>query len=115
MIVNNSLTLYHKTIDSSTKLEVYERYFYEKIWWFGGQGVSLNKGLQNVNNVIIRIPYDLIDIDVSNISVGDILVKGRVDLDIEEQSDLKDYEVYIITSINNNTFGSTPHVHIEGK
>lgn len=115
MIVNNSLTLYHKRIDSDTKLEVYDRYFYEKIWWFGGQGVSLNKGLQNVNNVIIRIPYDLNDIDVSNISVGDILVKGRVDLDIETQEDLNDYEVYIITSVNNNTFGNTPHVHIEGK
>ena len=77
--------------------------------------IKIPSGITTINDYTFSSCSLLADIDVSNISVGDILVKGRVDLDIEEQSDLKDYEVYIITSINNNNFGSTPHVHIEGK
>lgn len=115
MICNSDLTIYHKSIETSTKLETYDRYYFPKVWFFGGHGVSTNKGLQNANDVKIRIPYDVNDIDVSKIDVGDILVKGRVEKEIEEQAELMDYDVYIITSINNNTFGNTPHVHIEGK
>lgn len=115
MICNSDLTIYHKGIDTSTKLETYDRYYYKNVWFFGGHGVSTNKGLENANDVKIRIPYDVNEIDVSKIDLGDILVKGRVEREIEEQADLADYDVYIITSINNNTFGNSPHVHIEGK
>lgn len=115
MITNNSLTLYHKTIDDTTKLEVYERHFYKYVWFFGGQGASVNKGLQFVNNVVVRIPYNKNEIDLESIAIGDLLVKGETNIDIETQEDLVDYDVYIITSITNNTYGSTPHVHLEGK
>ena len=115
MICNSDLTIYHKGVDENTKIETYDRYYYKNVWFFGGHGVSTNKGLQNANDVKIRIPYNANDINISNIDVGDILVKGRVDLDIEEQADLAGCDVYIITSVNDNSFGSSPHVHIEGK
>lgn len=114
MITNNSLTLYHKVINNE-HLEEWIRYNYKNVWFFGGLGSSSNKGLQYVNNAIVRIPYDKNEIDINNISIGDLFVKGELNTDIECQEDLSEYEVYLLTSITNNTYGSSPHIHIEGK
>lgn len=113
MITNDELTLYHKGVDG--RFETWTRFNYSKIWWFGGKGASTNKGYENANDVQVRIPYKQNDVDISNIAIGDILVKGRVEIDISKQQDLKGYELYNITSINNNTFGSEPHIHLSGK
>lgn len=115
MITNASLTIYHKEYDETTRLEVWKRYNYLGVWWFGGQGSGINKGYENANNVDIRIPYINNKVDIDKISIGDILVKGNIATDINTQQDLKDFEVYNITSINNNNFGNSPHLHIGGK
>ena len=115
MIINASLTHYHKTLDEATRLEKWIRYNYDNVWWFGGKGSSINKGYENANDVNVRIPYDKNDIDISNLSIGDIIVKGTLDTDITTQQDLKNYEVYNITSINDNNFGINRHIHLGGK
>lgn len=116
MITNSELTVYHKGFDEFSRSEIWTRYNYEKIWWFGGKSASTNKGYDNANDVQVRIPYKQNDnLDVSNFEIGDILVKGRVEKDITRQQDLKDYLVYNITSINNDDFGSEPHIHLSGK
>ena len=115
MIINASLTHYHKTLDEATRLEKWIRYNYENVWWFGGKGSSINKGYENANDVNVRIPYDKNDIDISNLAIGDIIVKGTLNTDITTQQDLKNYEIYNITSINDNNFGVNPHIHLGGK
>ena len=115
MIINASLTHYHKTLDEATRLEKWIRYNYENVWWFGGKGSSINKGYENANDVNVRIPYDKNDIDIGNLAIGDIIVKGTLNTDITTQQDLKNYEVYNITSINDNNFGINPHIHLGGK
>ena len=81
---------------------------------FGGKGASINKGYDNANNVEIRIPYDKNDnLNINNFAIGDIIVKGKLTLNIETQQDLSNYQIYNITSINNNNFG-TKHIHIGG-
>ena len=115
MITNASLTHYHKTLDENTRLEKWIRYNYENVWWFGGKGSSINKGYENANDVNVRIPYDKNDIDISNLAIGDIIVKGTLNTDITTQQDLKKYEVYNITSINDNNFGINKHIHLGGK
>ena len=115
MITNASLTHYHKTLDEATRLEKWIRYNYENVWWFGGKGSSINKGYENANDVNVRIPYDKNDIDISNLAIGDIIVKGTLDTDITTQQDLKNYEIYNITSINDNNFGINKHIHLGGK
>ena len=115
MIINASLTHYHKTLDEATRLEKWIRYNYDNVWWFGGKGSSINKGYENANDVNARIPYDKNDIDISNLSIGDIIIKGTLNTDITTQQDLKNYEVYNITSINDNNFGVNPHIHLGGK
>ena len=115
MITNASLTHYHKTLDEATRLEKWIRYNYENVWFFGGKGSSINKGYENANDVNARIPYDKNDIDINNLAIGDIIVKGTLETDITTQQDLKNYEVYNITSINDNNFGINKHIHLGGK
>lgn len=112
MLVNSSLTVYHKVeIDHDYK---WARYFYKNIWWFGGKGSSTNKGYDNANDVQIRIPYDLNpDLDCNNFGIGDILVQGE-HKDITSEQDIQG-EYYNITSLNNNVFGNNKHIHIGGK
>lgn len=115
MITNASLTHYHKTIDNETRLEKWIRHNYDNVWWFGGKGSSINKGYENANDVDVRIPYYKNNIDISNLAIGDIIIKGTLETDITTQQDLNSYEVYNITSINDNNFGINPHIHLGGK
>lgn len=115
MITNNSVTIYHKVFNETTQLDEWVRYNYNKVWIFGGKGASINKGYDNANNIDVRLSYQLNDIDINNFAIGDIIVEGTLDLNITTQQDLKDYQIYNITSITNNTFGNTPHLHIGGK
>lgn len=113
MLVNSSLTVYHKVeIDHDYK---WVRHFYENIWWFGGKGASLNKGYENANDVQIRIPYELNPkLDYNNFGIGDILVRGTLESDITSEEDIQG-EYYNITSLTNNIFGNNQHIHIGGK
>lgn len=115
MITNNSLTVYHMSgLDLSTRAEKWTRYNYDKVWFFGGKGAGINKGYDNANDVQIRIPYND-NLDISNFAIGDIIVEGTLNIDIDTQQDLENYNVYNITSLNNNNFGNNPHIHIGGK
>lgn len=121
MLVNSSLTVYHKVFDEEKRVEKWIRYNYgdeteNKVWLYGGKGSSLNKGYENANDVKIRIPYDINEnLDISNFKIGDILVQGTLDFDIATINDLQKYEIYNITSIMNNTFGENKHIHLGGK
>ena len=116
MITNASLTHYHKTLDETTRLEKWIRYNYENVWFFGGKGSSINKGYENANDCNIRIWYEKNNnLNIANFSIGDIIVKGTIDTDITTQQNLNNYEVYNITSINDNNFGINQHIHLGGK
>lgn len=110
MITNETITLYHKI---KGRTESYERYNYSNVWVFGGHGASLNEGLVDMNDLNVRISYKKNSVDISNIAIGDLIVIGTLDTDIQAESDLKDY--YKITSIKNNKFGNEPHIHIGAK
>lgn len=116
MITNDSITIYHLGFDVATRNETYTRYNYDNVWFFGGKGAGINKGYNDANDVQIRIPYNKNkDLDINNFAVGDIIVQGTIDTDIETQQDLSEYTIYNITSINNNNFGNNQHIHIGGK
>ena len=116
MIINASLTHYHKTLDEATRLEKWIRYNYAYVWWFGGKGSGINKGYENANDCDIRIWHEKNDnLNIANFSIGDIVIKGTLDTDITRQQDLNSYEVYNITSINDNNFAINRHIHLGGK
>jgi hypothetical protein len=118
MVTNSSMTHYHKSFNSTTRLDEWIRYNYTSVMFQGGEGSSLNKGIIEANDVKVRIPYNLnSNIDIDNFSIGDIIVKGTLSTNITKQSDLSEHEVYNITSLINNNYGGTDiqHIHIEGK
>lgn len=115
MITNSSLTVYHKGFDYENHIETWERFNYDKVWFFGGKGTSTNKGYENANDVDVRIPYDQNEVSILNFEIGDILVQGNLDFDIQMQKDLSSYQIYNITAINNNIFGNNKHIHLSGK
>lgn len=115
MITNSSLTIYHKYFDKVSKVDKWKRQEIKNVWWYGGKGANYNKGLENANEVKIRIPKDINDLSDLEVEIGDILVKDIIDKEISMQSDLKDYETYNIVSIIDNDFGLNKHFHIEGK
>lgn len=112
MLVNSDLTVYHK-VENDHDYK-WETHYYEKIWWFGGKGSSLNKGYENANDIQIRIPYDLNPkLNYNNFGIEDILVQGEHG-DITNEEDITG-EYYNITSLNNNIFGNNKHIHVSGK
>lgn len=117
MITNSSVTIYHMSgLDTTTHLEKWTRHNYNKVWFFGGKGAGINKGYDNANDVQVRIPYDQNSgLSINDFAVGDIIVQGTLDIDIETQEDLNSYLIYNITSINDNNFGNSQHIHLGGK
>ncbi len=117
MIVNSKVTIYHKNgLDPATHNEIWIRYNYDKVWFYGGKGAGINKGYTDANNVDVRLSYTQNNnLNITNFSIGDIIVKGEINIDINTQKDLKNYEMFNITSINDNNFGNNPHIHIGGK
>ena len=114
MIVNKKVTIYHLSgLDVSNHFEVWTRYNYDNVWVFGGKGSGINKGYDNANDLNVRIPYGQnTNLSIANFSIGDIVVADSLDINISTQQDLSNYDTYNITSINNNDFGGTPHIHI---
>lgn len=116
MITNSSLTVYHKGIDNTTRLETWTRFVYNNVWFFGGKGAGINEGYVDANDVQIRIPYSKNEgLDFGNFSIGDIVVQGTLANNINTQQDLVGYQTYNITSLNDNNFGMNKHIHIGGK
>lgn len=116
MIVNDSLTIYHKKYDELLRLDKWERHNYDNVWVFDNQTVNVNQGLTNANKVEVRVWYELNEgLDIKDISVGDIIVRGHLEKEIQTQQDLSNYEVYIVSSITNNTYGKSKHIHLGGQ
>lgn len=111
MITNGIITIYHKELDKTARLERWIKTMY-KAWYFGGKGSGINKGYENANDISVRIPYDENELEIGNFSIGDIIYIGEGQ-DITKQTDLE--ESYNITSITNNEYGNNPHIHLGGK
>lgn len=117
MIVNATMTHYHKHYNKTTRLNEWIRFNYENVMWQGGKGSSTNKGYENANDVSVRLPYSLNTLSISNFAIGDIIVKGTLEQNITAQTDLTVNDVYNITAFKDNNFGKTDiqHIHISGK
>ena len=113
MTTNSSMTLYHKRLNSSTRLDEWDRYPIENVMWQGGKGASINKGYDKANDIKAFIPYDTNEgLEKVPFSIGDIIVKGNVEDRILKQSDLK-VDNYNITTLINNDYGSDDMKHIQ--
>lgn len=116
MITNSSLTIYHREIDELTRGEKWIRKNYSNVWFNGGKGAGINKGYDNANDVQVRIPYNQNEgLDINDFAIGDIIIQGTLFTDINRPEELSEYLIYNVTSINNNNFGNSQHIHLGGK
>lgn len=104
MQANSDLTIYHKVNNR------WERYNYKDVWWFSKKDADINYTYSKDNDVNIRIWNDN---DISKFRVGDIVVKGTLESDIDDQHDLDNYLVYNIIQLkNNDILHSNNHIHV---
>lgn len=112
MKTNTDVTLYHKKYNEETRMDYWEKQYIESAMWQGGIGASVNKGYIESNDISIYIPYSK-NKELKNIqfAIGDIVVKGKIEMDINKQSDL-DIESFNITTIIDNNYSSKAMQHI---
>lgn len=113
MITNTDITVFHKGIDPSTRLETWTRFYYPNCWWHSTEGSVVRDGYQYNNRVDIRIPYDANEnLNIDNFEEGDIVCKGNIKIAVKTQSDVSN--AYNITSKTDNKVGANPHIHLGG-
>ena len=116
MITNNKVTIYHKSgLDIATRFEKWTRYNYDKVWVFERNSANITNKINNTNNIEIRIPYNENEVNINNLTIGDVIVVGHVELDISTIQDLRNYHTYVIDNITDNKTGNSQHIHIGGK
>ena len=113
MITNTDITVYHKGIDNTTRLETWTRFYYPDAWVFDVKGSVVRDGYQYNNRIEVRIPYETNEnLDIANFEIGDIVCNGNLQIDVETQADVPN--AYNITSKKDNRYGNNPHIHLGG-
>lgn len=103
MIKNSNLTIYHNTSSGWVKS------IYNDIWWYSKKDADINETYSKENDIDVRVWNET---NIENFKIGDIVVKGVLDFEIESQFDLDDYLVYNITKLKNNDYAVNKHIHL---
>lgn len=104
MITNQDITIYHKILDTTTRLEEYRGFYYKNCWVFSNKNSKTDNGYKKVNDIEIRIPYLTNEnLNIGDFTIGDIIYIGKGTSYVKTQSELNG-DTYNITSIVNNTF-----------
>lgn len=111
MISNTDLTILHREYDIDTGYDKWIKTYISNAWWFENSGSTISSQGQNANDTFtVRIERtDLL------IEKGDLLVRGKVDIEVNLVSDLKNYDYFKVTGVNVNSFGGTPHTKVVGE
>lgn len=110
MKTNSDLTIYHKSVDSSTRTEVWTAYQVNQILWENRKAANvIRSGLLEADSVAVYVPFarELPD----DLKPGDVLVKGLVYDQIDSSftiSDLKRKytDVVVVRSVDRMDYGS---------
>lgn len=114
MLTNTDITIYHKYLNTATKLEEYKRQYFKKCWAFRSEETNVDKGYEKSNHIEIRIPCkENENWESAEIDIGDIIYVGKGPYGVSKQKDLP--ETYNVTKAVVNTFGNNTHIHIGGR
>lgn len=117
METNTDITIFHREIDDSTGIYVYKKIYYEFVNWQGGLGASINKGYEQANDVTMWIPKEengIEDVNKFDFIIGDFVCKGKIEEQINKESDLKKYaQVFNIKTIIPQDLGDDEMQHIQ--
>lgn len=112
MKTNTDITIYHHTLDEETKGYIWNREYISAVMWQDSQGSTFNQGFTEANSVSVFIPIK--QAAGVELGIGDIIVRGNLDLEIKSQKDIPDdSRSFNIKVIKNRDFGSSFMQHIE--
>lgn len=128
MKTNKTITIYHKSFNSDTKLDDWKRQLALKAMIQGGRGASINKGYDKANDISVWIPFvenSIISVEylkdkilittklneIIKLSKEDIIVCSDTNEEIKIQKDLK-IENFNITTLIVNDYCSNEMKHI---
>lgn len=133
MITNADITIYNQKSDPVTKLTEYVRTQIRNVHWYTDQKTSVDQsGVHSADIYKIRIPEESVTdrkfLDYSEwkqseetdgywtIQNDDLVVRGLVDDDIRQASDLLNKYPYVarVNSFSDNRRGNNPHFRIGG-
>lgn len=129
MTTNTNISVFNKHTDSFTKDITYKKHIIDKALWFNNKTVTLNQGYENNDEITVFIPKNENDMSKYvkpknyngigwTLQNGDFIIRGLVtDDEVSGIKDLSDYEVFVITMVDDNDFGSEDmhHFEIRGK
>lgn len=133
MITNADITIYNQKSNPVTKLTEYVRTQIRNVHWYTDQKTSVDQsGVHSADIYKIRIPEESVTdrefLDHSEwkqsedtdgywtIQNDDLVVRGLVDDDIRQASDLLNKYPYVarVNSFSDNRRGNNPHFRIGG-
>lgn len=116
MLTNADCTIYHKTYDPQTRLDVWNPTQWKDVNWYATRAVSVgDNGLNGANTLVVEIPtYG--EIKEFPARVGDIVVKGLWEGIVSSTKEIPIENRYTITAIQDNRCGSPAiqHWRLEG-
>lgn len=111
MKTNTKVTIFHRTIVSLSP--IYTRFVINNVMWQGGHGSSLNKGIEEGNDLKCYIPYENDNLKDVLIDIGDYIVRGEITGVITSKRDLQGLDYYTITSKEIRDYGSDVMKHLQ--
>lgn len=127
MTTNTSMSVFNRYTDSFTKAVTFKKHVISNVFWDDTIVVQQDQGYDKTNKVAVYIPKD--KNDLSNyvnakqyngngwtLQTGDFIVKGEViETEITGIKDLKNYDAFTITEIDDKDYGSSNMHHFEIK
>lgn len=132
MTTNANITVYNRSYDPETRMDLYRRTVICGVWWHVDNKVSVTAdGLRSADVFKVRIP-EAADFggamyvppneytgapDTWTLQADDYIVRGALDQEIERPADLcKEHgQVFRITSWSDNRFGGLKHWRAGGE
>lgn len=127
MTTNTSMSVFNRYTDSFTKNVTFKKHVISNVFWDDTIAVQQDLGHDKANKVAVYVPKN--KNDLSNyvnakqyngngwtLQTGDFIVKGEViETTITGIKDLKNYDVFTITEVDDKDYGSPNMHHFEIK
>ena len=125
MMTNTKMSVFNKYAEPFTRNIVFKKHLIDNVFWDDSKGVNLDHGYDKADAVNVYIPKDKNDISEYvkpkqyngngwTLNNGDFIIKGDVaENEVSGIKDLKNYEVFTITMVDDKDFGSPNMQHFE--
>lgn len=109
---NATITIYHKTYDAATRMDVYTRSVMSGVYLFETKAVNVaNSGLSDADSIVLHAPVN------TEVEVGDTIVLTESTADINNTYTLSklrsNYRCVTVTKVDYKRYGSKRLQHVE--